>query len=156
TAANRIRNRRVANRRSIDVKRLVVPPDHLVFEREEIDSGAEVTWLTVLSEDLREAHVRLKCPRYDHRRSLDLKRVVEQPCGHERERLWRRLGQELEIVDPAPEVLAFNRKAAVLESAVDCRHAPARVSDRRAGGKQVGREDDCSVRESKLCVFKLL
>src|SRR5215211_3657392 len=51
-AADRIRNRRVTDRRLVKVKSLVVPPDHLVLEREEIGAHAEITRLAKLSEDL--------------------------------------------------------------------------------------------------------
>src|SRR5687767_4418823 len=65
-ATDRVRNRRVANRRLVKIKSLVVPPDHLVFEREEIGAEAEITRLTKLAEDLREAHISLESFRYDH------------------------------------------------------------------------------------------
>src|SRR5690349_16060670 len=85
STANRIRHGRVSDRRLVEIKRLGVPPDDFVFEREEIRSEPEITRLAVLTEDLREPHVSLELLRNDHRRSLYLERVIEQPRRDSRE-----------------------------------------------------------------------
>ena len=146
TTTNRIRNRRVTNRRFVEIKRLVIPTDHLVFEREEIETEAEITRLSKLSEDLRKARVRLKTFGYDHRRTLYLECVIEQPRRNYSQCLLVHDVGELEIIQPAPEILSFKRKAAILETTIDRRHAISRIGDRDAWPEDIGSENYSSIR----------
>src|ERR1700754_666075 len=100
SAAQRERHGGVTNGRPIEIKCLRVPAHDLVFEREEIGADAKVPGVAKLSEDLGVACVSLKRLRQDHRGSLYLPAVIEEPRNPARV-------LAAEVVEPAPEVLAF-------------------------------------------------
>src|ERR1700752_727578 len=100
SAAQRKRHGGVTNRGPVEIECLRIPTHDFVFERKEIGAYAKVPGLAKLSEDLRVACVSLKRLRHDHRGSLNLSALIEEP---------RNPTGVLapEFVEPAPEVLAF-------------------------------------------------
>src|SRR5436190_4127946 len=99
-------NRGVTDRRLEDVERLVIPAQHLVLVGKPIRSHAEVVRIAVLTEYPRMPDVSLKCFRDDHGGALNLKSMIETVLNSG-PLFGRRRRQELEVVDPAPEVFAF-------------------------------------------------
>ena len=71
-----------------------------------------------------------------------------------RRELWSKWTLKLEVVQPAPVVLAFNRKASILKSSIEIDHAVPRIRDGYAGAEEVRCENHSSIREPKLSVLE--
>src|SRR5579884_2692023 len=77
SASQSKRNGRIADCRSMQVQKLVVPADNSVLEREEAYAASKVPWIAILPINCRTAEVELESLRHEHCRPLELETMRE-------------------------------------------------------------------------------